>query len=642
MKRKVINIAIIIALISSSMYIPAFVKADVGTNEGGLETTADDTEQIEFTVQADNQGEYVITKYEGEVEYLDIPSEYEGKKIVGVATNAISNETELKEINVSEGIEFLAQESIYNCENLKRINLPSTMTEYGFGLEKAPIVKCSSLIEIAVSGNNKEIKTVNGILFTKDMKKILNYPAGISNISYTIPTEVEIIYYNCFNYNEQLETVIMPETIKEIQYGAFYCCRNINGIKIPSSCEKIGQFAFYQTTIESIYIPACVKFLNSGALSGMNKLESISVSENNSIYYSNNDILYSSKNKSLELYPAQKQDIEFTIPDGIVSIEMSAIENNRYLETISIPETVEYIGYNNFNSCINLKKVNMPYSITKIEDSCFYNDNITIYGYEGTYPEKYVANYKDETAKIKFSAIGKYVELLLPVGTTKSLDISNKTNNCLKEDINWISSDDKVVVVNEGNITAKGKGTALVIGEYNGYKFVNKITAMYAQISTLSFKNSNVSIVKGRKKSLQVIYNPTYAVDTLTFSSSNNKVATVNKKGVVTAKRAGKAIITVKSSKGKTAKCNIIVKEIHIKKITVAKKRYKIKKGKTKQIKFKVNPKNYTDTLIWKSSNKKVATVSKKGKVSAKKKGKTTITIKSSCGKKVKVKIIVK
>lgn len=584
----------------------------------------------------------LLTKYEGEVEYLNIPSEYEGKKIVGVATNAISNETELKEINVAEGIEFLAQESIYNCENLKRINLPSTITEYGFGLEKAPIVKCSSLTEITVSENNKEIKTVNGILFTKDMKKILNYPAGISNILYTIPTEVEIIYYNCFNYNEQLETVIMPETIKEIQYGAFYCCRNINGIKLPSNCEKIGQFAFYQTTIESIYIPTCVKFLNSGALSGMNKLASISVSESNSIYYSNNDILYSSKNKSLELYPAQKQNIEFTIPDGIVSIEMSAIENNRYLETISIPETVEYIGYNNFNSCINLKKVNMPYSITKIEDSCFYNDNITIYGYEGTYPEKYVANYNDETAKIKFSAIGKYGELLLPVGTTKSLDISNKTNNCLKEDINWISSDDKVVVVSEGNITAKGRGTALVIGEYNGYKFVNKITAMYAQISALSFKNANVSIVKGRKKSLQVIYNPTYAVDTLAFSSSNNKVATVNKKGVVTAKRAGKATITVKSSKGKTAKCNIIVKEIHIKKITVAKKRYKIKKGKTKQIKFKVNPKNYTDTLIWKSSNKKVAIVSKKGKVTAKKKGKTTITIKSSNGKKVKVKIIVK
>ena len=124
------------------------------------------------------------------------------------------------------------------------------------------------------------------------------------------------------------------------------------------------------------------------------------------------------------------------------------------------------------------------------------------------------------------------------------------------------------------------------------------------------------------------------------FESSKPNVAAVNQKGQVTAKKAGKATITV-SAGGKKAKCTITVKAAP-KRISLNAKSKKLKKGQTFQIKVKLPKNTASYKITYKSSKKSVASVDAKGKVKARKKGTATITVTSFNKKKAKVKIIVR
>lgn len=123
----------------------------------------------------------------------------------------------------------------------------------------------------------------------------------------------------------------------------------------------------------------------------------------------------------------------------------------------------------------------------------------------------------------------------------------------------------------------------------------------------------------GKKATIKVT--KTKVTGKVTFKSSNKKVATVNSKGVITGKKAGKAVITVKVGKY-TKKLTVKVKKPSFK---LVKSSAKLKKGKKTIIKVKAAP---VSKVTYKTSNKKVATVNSKGVVTAKKKGTAKITVK--------------
>ena len=131
------------------------------------------------------------------------------------------------------------------------------------------------------------------------------------------------------------------------------------------------------------------------------------------------------------------------------------------------------------------------------------------------------------------------------------------------------------------------------------------------------------------------------ATDKVTWSSSNKKVATVDKNGVVTAVKKGTVTITAKTSGGKKATCKVTVK-VPATKVKLNKTKATVAKGRTLTLKATMTPSSSTDKLTWTSSNKKVATVDKNGKVKALKKGTATITVKTASGKKATCKITVK
>lgn len=143
-----------------------------------------------------------------------------------------------------------------------------------------------------------------------------------------------------------------------------------------------------------------------------------------------------------------------------------------------------------------------------------------------------------------------------------------------------------------------------------------------------------ISIYVGSSETLVV----TGTNEKVSWKSSNKKVATVDKNGVVTAKAKGVSLITATVS-GKTLKCKVAVKNPPKPKKIVINKRSGLKATKGKAYTLSVTG---TKAVSWSSSNKKVATVSSKGVVSAKKCGATTIKVKCSNKKTYKCKVLVR
>lgn len=207
----------------------------------------------------------------------------------------------------------------------------------------------------------------------------------------------------------------------------------------------------------------------------------------------------------------------------------------------------------------------------------------------------------------------------------------------------WKSSNKKVVAVSStGKIRAKKAGTATVtITLKSGLTKKIKVTVQEGTVKTtkISGLKSSVTIKKGKTLKLSPTITPITSQEKVTYTSKNTKVATVSSKGVITAVGPGTTKIVVRSgSKKVTVKVTVPVTKK--KKITAASS-LTIKKGSKKTLTVKLTPSNSDQAVTFTSKNTKIATVNRKGKITAKATGTTYIIVKSGTVTK-KCKITVK
>ena len=208
----------------------------------------------------------------------------------------------------------------------------------------------------------------------------------------------------------------------------------------------------------------------------------------------------------------------------------------------------------------------------------------------------------------------------------------------------------KVTNVNKNGtfkLTAgKKKGSAVVTVTLASKKTASfKVTVQKAAVKTtkITTTTKSLTLAKGatyKKLASSIAVTPITSKEKVTYSSSNKKVATVSSKGVIKAKKAGTAKITVKSGKKKVVVTVKVtgVKTTNLSGVPAAKN---VSKGKSFKIKAIATPKNTDEKITFKSSNKKVATVTSKGVVKGLKKGAATITVQSG-SKKMTCKVTVK
>lgn len=226
----------------------------------------------------------------------------------------------------------------------------------------------------------------------------------------------------------------------------------------------------------------------------------------------------------------------------------------------------------------------------------------------------------------------------------------NETTN---KNVKWNSSNNKIATVDEnGYVTAKGKGIARITATTtDGSNLSATCTVTVKQMVTMIVNTMNIN--RGSKnvnRKLPVMVGNNATNKTLNYRSGNSKVVSVNARGQITAKKKGTATVSVKTTDGTNIVVyyRVTVKQL-VTSVKLNKKAISLKaKGKAKQktytLKATVTKGASNKKVKWTTSNKKVAVVNSKGKVTAKKKGTCYISVTSTDGsrKSAKCKVTVK
>lgn len=254
--------------------------------------------------------------------------------------------------------------------------------------------------------------------------------------SIKIPDSVTSIETCAFEDCDSLTSIKIPDSVTSIETRAFEVCDSLTSIEIPDSVTSIGYGAFtYCNSLTSIEIPNSVTSIGEAAFSACDSLTNIIVDKSNKNYSSYSGVLFDKNMTELVQYPAGHESTTYVVPDSVTSIWERAFEDCYSLTSIKIPDSVTSIGEFAFNA----------------------SDNLTIYGYSGSYAEEY-ANRRhipfiaiDEGHKVsealnitEYDLFGEYASYLYNNETYNALlwnlydtfdDASYKTSNDLSSAI---------------------------------------------------------------------------------------------------------------------------------------------------------------------------------------------------------------
>ena len=260
---------------------------------------------------------YSTIKYESDIIIpsivTDCGSDY---NVVGIGSDAFRNCYNVTSVTIPESVTYI-KERAFEYTWLTSITIPSSVKS----ITGNPFGYCSSLADFEVETNNPAYTAIDGVLFSKDTKTIVAYPAGKVKTQkiYDIPDFVATIQPGAFK-GCRFDCINIPLNFTSIEENAFASC-GAKSVFIPSSVTSIGAQAFYDSDIESIDIPNSVKCIGESVFARCEKLRNV------------------------------------TLSSSIRVIPREAFDECRYLSSIIIPKSVTKIEYSAFHNCENLVEV---------------------------------------------------------------------------------------------------------------------------------------------------------------------------------------------------------------------------------------------------------------------------------------------
>ena len=277
---------------------------------------------------------------------IDIPS-----GVTSIGEYAFSNCKALSLVTISDTVSTIDSNAFEGCTSLVSITIPKGVSEIGDATFKG----CTALTAILVVEENQNFKSVDGVLYSKDGKKIYQYPVGLKPTSYEGPSGLE-----------------------SIGGGAFEDCELLTQIKIPSTVTTVGENAFKNCPIENATMPTCViKHVAKNVLRivDINGGETIEEDAFRAYPMLKRVTISSAETKTIgdsAFYNCASLS-NVVLSEGLEVIDEYAFKGCGYLTGITLPSTLKVIGASAFKDCNRLSKIVIPFDV----------ETIGMYAFEG-------------------------------------------------------------------------------------------------------------------------------------------------------------------------------------------------------------------------------------------------------------------
>lgn len=255
---------------------------------------------------------------------------------------------------------------------------------------------------------------------------------------------------------------------------------------------------------------------------------------------------------------------------------------------------------------------------------------------DGGYIATCVVNVIEKATKVTVSPTSNYLKL----GSTFTIKATVTNSTATNKKVTWSSSKKSVATVTSaGKVAGKKVGTAYITAKAadgSGASAQCKVMVV-RKVTSVKLNKYTAKLLVGKSLVLKKTISPKNAtVKTVTWSSSDNSIATVDSAGRILGLSAGMAKIRVKvnDGSGKYAICLVnVVEPVAATGVSVPQSEMTLAKGRNVQSGIMVSPANSTDSIKYFSDNKRVATVDKRGKIRTKRTGQATIYGQTSNGK---------
>ena len=522
----------------------------------------------------------------------------------------------IKNLVISDGITEIGN-NVFSGTYITEVNTPATMTRIGH----SAFAYCDSLEKITVNGTNCIIESY---AFDSCEGKTLDFITlnGVKSVGYDAFYEVDSYQLNLGNI--------------EFIEGAAFCLNE---------------------TVSEITFPASLKTVEENFISGCESLQKVTFLSKDCVLYHDPDDDWEGLGgqsddwdipESAVIYcysgsPVHEYAVKYNHTYELLNPEVESVSLNKHTLTLGVgqaytlrPTVAPEGAETTFTWKSSNKDIATVTSKGKVTGRAVGKVTITVTTANGK-TDKCTVVVKPAPTSI---ALNK-TEMTLGVGQMYTLQTTMTPENAATYQ-QWTSSDKTIAVVNDkGRVTGKKAGTATItVKTTNGYTASCVVTVKKAPTS-VALDKTDITIGVSQKETLTATLTPTNSATYCSWSSSDDTVAAVTSGGVVTGKKVGTAVITVKTTNGKTATCTVTVKKAPTA-VTLDKTELSIKVGETYTLKKTLTPSNAATSYTYTSSKTAVATVTSSGKIVAKKAGTAVITVTTHNGKTATCTVTVK
>ncbi len=315
--------------------------------------------------------------------------------VTKVGNNAFENCWSLKTIN-TEHLTTIGDCAFAGCESLTSFSFSENPIAMGFGIfarsgiisitipenvsfvEKNFFQDCTQLEEVVFQNNPNEIgyamfsgcSKLQSIDIPTSVKRISEqafYSSGLTSIK--IPASVTTIGNSAFSASTSLTSVEIGEGVKKLDDYAF-SMTSLDEIILPESLDSIGREAFGNTKIESVKMPANIKFLGKDALGG--SIKSLYIQNLDRWIMAERGSAVLCNNPDSKIYLNNRPITRLTIPDGVTQVNDYAFANATCIRTVTFPESgITRIGIGAFVRCTSLTGAEIPEGVEVIATEAF-------------------------------------------------------------------------------------------------------------------------------------------------------------------------------------------------------------------------------------------------------------------------------